>query len=418
MWLGWVPDCMLRVPVVLVGLLVVAAAAAGAPGVAAQQEVTLTVSVVTPDGDAVGGATLDASWANGTTTESTAANGKAFVDVPAGANVSIEVDHPDYVRNHPVEVTDAGSREVEVTVREKGSLTVSVADANGEVADASVVVRQDGRVVAHGPTDGTGVYDTGVIEVGSYHVTVVKRSYYRTTFEVDVDGDVQESATIEQGSVVLGFNVTDPHFSPPRPVAGATISIDGVGDFNTLDNGEATARVPVNADLPVAVTKDGYETNSTTVEVDESGSSIALNLSRTPLVNLSTTSDRVIAGERIEVDVADEYGDPIEGATVLLDGSAVGETDARGEAAVRLEGAGNHTLRAEVDGMASSPVVVEAVSVGGDTTTAAPTTAAPTTDATNTTATGTTTTGGQAGFGVAVALAALLGAALVAARRR
>lgn len=407
---------MPRISAVLVGVLVVAAAA-GLPA-AAQERVTLTVSVVTAGDDPVSDATLEVSWPGGSTTETTAANGKAFVDVPEGVNVTIEVDHDSYVRNEPVVVTDAATGDVEVTVRPSGSLTTAVSDRNGAVAEASVIVRQDGRIVTNGRTDGDGTFDTGVVEVGTYTVEVIERGYYREHRTVDIDGDVRESVTLERGSVVVEFNVTDPHYSPARPVAAATVSIDGVGTFNTLENGEATARVPVNAALALSVTKDAYEETSRSIDVRESPRTVDVNLSRAPQVVLSTTNERVVAGERVAVEITDEYGDPVAGASVLLDGGAVGESDAEGEFEVRINDPGEHTLRADLDGHSSEPVTVEAVRDGGDdpTTTA---TAAPTTEAPEetTTAEPTTESGGQPGFAIVAALVALALAALLAAGR-
>lgn len=410
---------MSRIPAAFFGLvLLVAAVAAGAHGVAAQEEITLTVSVVADDGDPVGGAVLNVTWANGSTTEETASNGKAFVDVPAGTNATIHVQHADYVRNDPYTVRNAEAGDVEVTVHPKGSLSVGVSDSNGAVADATVVVSKDGDVAAEGRTDGSGVFDTGVVEVGSYDVEVVKRGYHRAEATVDVDGDVSNSVTVERGSVVLAFNVSDPHFAPARPVAAAVVDVDGVGEFNTLDNGEASARVPVNSVLPLSVTKDAYETVEREVHVGESREQVAVNLSRAPLVNVTATSKRVVAGERVSVEVLDEYGDPIEGATVLLDGAAVGRTDAGGEYDVRLQDAGNHSIGARLNGTTAAPVTVEALSVGGETTTATATTTAATATTGNATTQATTDSGGMPGFTVGVALVALLFATMVAARRR
>ena len=89
----------------LLVVLVVASLLLPASTAVAQETVTLTVSVTNQSGDAVGDATLNATWDGGSTERTTAGNGKAFVDVPAGTEVEITIDHPDYVRNRPVTVT-------------------------------------------------------------------------------------------------------------------------------------------------------------------------------------------------------------------------------------------------------------------------------------------------------------------------
>ena len=76
--------------------------------------------------------------------------------------------------------------------------------------------------------------------------------------------------------------------------------------------------------------KENYETVTEQVRIRESNAEIRLNVSRSPVVTLSADNDRIVAGETVGLSVRDEYGDPIEGATVRLDGDPVGETDAEG----------------------------------------------------------------------------------------
>lgn len=411
---------MSRAPVALVGLVVLVAAAAGpglaASGVADAQQVTLTVSVVTPDGDPVSGATLDATWSGGSTTATTASNGKAFVDVPPDANVTVRVAHPDYVRNDPFVVEAASERDVEIAVAAKGSLTVAVTDDSGPVEQAAVVVRRNGDDVASGWTGADGTFDAGVVEQRTYDVEVVKRGYHRNRTTVDVDGDVRHPVGVRTGSVVVTFAVADDHFDPAKPVPGATISVQDVGTFNTLDSGEATARVPVNAVLDLSATKAAYGSVSRTLRTGESDLAVNFTIGRSPLVNLSLTSGRVVAGERVRVEVTDEYGDPVGGATVRLDGEAAGETNADGEFSVPVADPGNHTLRAEMGDLASAEKTVQAISDQPATT--ATTTEAPTTAATTSATTTTTESGGLPGFTAGAALLALLVAVVVATRLR
>ena len=139
---------ILAATVVLLLLLVSPASAVATAD--APEQVTLTVSVENQDGGSVGNAELTATWENGSNTETTASNGKAFVDVPKGANVTISVSHPDYIRNNPITIKNADEQSVTVPVYQRGQLNVNVDDASGAIADANVVLRKDGNVAVSG----------------------------------------------------------------------------------------------------------------------------------------------------------------------------------------------------------------------------------------------------------------------------
>lgn len=363
----------------------------GLVGATTTQEatVTLTAAVETPGGDPVGGATLTASWDGGSATATTASNGRAFLDVPEGATVEIGIDHPDYVRNSPVVVEDADEQTVDIDVRQRGGLTVSVEDTRGDaVDDAQVILRQSGAIVVNGRTNANGGFSTGVIEQREYGLTVVKEGFFRVQRTITVGDASRATVALDRGSVTLSFEVLDPRFDPPEPVGDAQLSLETAGTFRTLQNGEATAQVPVNSDLELTVTKDGYGSDSRTVSVGESAMTVQINLSRTPEVNVTAVNERVLVGERNVVTVVDAYGDPIPDATVLLDGEQVGMTGGDGTITVRLEEVGNHTVVAEADDLTSQPLTI--VVVRAQTATATPTetpTATPTvTDRPTTTA--------------------------------
>ncbi|WP_348610432.1 carboxypeptidase-like regulatory domain-containing protein [Halobaculum rarum] len=394
---------------------------------AAAQEstVTLTVAVRTPGDDPVSGADLTASWENGSATATTASNGRALVDVPAGSTVEIRIEHPEYVRNSPFVVDTAAEETIPITVRQRGSLTVRAEDDRGDpVGDAHVIVRADGEIVINGRTNDDGRFTTGTIEQQSYSLTVVKRGYYRVVRDVDVGDSSREIVGLERGSVTLSFEVRDDRFDPPEPVADAQLTLETTGTFRSLQNGEATAQVPVNADLDLEVTKEGYETVSRTVRVGESARTVSVNLSRTPTLNVTTVNDRVLVGEHNVVTVTNAYGDPVADARVLVDGEAVGRTGGDGTLTVRLESAGNRTLVAETDELRSASRSIAVVRERTPTPTATPTatsTASPTPTPTATETTEPATGVSFPGFtpiSAIVAIAALAVAAGLAASRR
>ena len=393
----------------IVALLVLASLAL--PAIAA--DTTMTVSVVDDSGSTVAGAELTAEWSDGSTTATTASNGKAFVDVPEGANVTLSVEHDDFVRNHPLEIVDVDGGDVELTVYEKAEATASIVDGSGAVADAEVRFVKDDRLAASGTTDDAGEFSTGTVEAGEYTVRVEKAGYFVERTTLTLDGDTTSEITIERGSVVVDFNVTDDHFDPPQAVAAATVAVEGVGSVKTLDDGQNSMRLPVNTRFSVAVEKAGYENTSGSVAVAEAAREANFSMQRAPSLTLETVSDRVVAGERVRLEVSDEYGAPVAGATINLDGESLGETDDEGILVATIETGGDHELRATKGSLESSVVTVEAV--GGDTSTATP--GATPSDTPNSTPETAEPDGGMPGFEFAVALLGVALAVFVATRR-
>lgn len=366
---------MRSLAVVFSVLLVASAGLGAAAGVASAQSesVTLTVSVTTQDGTAVGGATLNTTWDGGSATQTTASNGKAFIDVPAGADVSIAVSHPDYVRNSPVTVEDAEERDVTIEVADRASATITVEDDDGAVDDATVTLAKDGATVVEAQTtDGTVATDT--IEAGTYTLTVTKEGYYATEMALDVENETAQTVTIERGTVPLAVNVTDDYFDPPRAVPGATVQIAGVGSVQTFTDGTQSLSVPVNADLNVTVSKEGYDVVERVLSVGESETTLAVDLDRADTLSVEAMSDNVVVGEGVLVTVTDEYGDPVENAQVRLDGTTVARTAADGTATVQIDEAGDRTIVATQNGTTSPEITVTGVATGEETSTAATTT--------------------------------------------
>lgn len=393
----------------IVALLVLVSLAQ--PAVAA--DVTLTVSVVDDSGSTVAGAEIAAEWSGGSTTETTASNGKAFVDVPEGENVTLRVSHDDYVRNQPVEIEDADGGDVEITVYPKAEATASVVDANGPVADAEVRFVKDDRLAASGTTDDDGEFSTGTVEAGEYDVRVKKAGYYVERTTVDVENDETTEIEVERGSVVVDFNVTDDHFDPPRAIEGAAVTVDEFGSVRTLEDGQNSMRLPVNTRFSVTVGKARYENASGSVAVAEEPRQANFTMQRADALSLETVSERVVAGERVRLEVVDEYGAPVADATIRLDGEEVGETDDDGVLLATVESGGEHELVAEKGSLESNAVTVEAI--GDDTPTPTP---EPTPNATATPTPGESSVG-MPGFEFGVALIGVaLGVLLLARRTR
>lgn len=391
--------------------MVVCSVAAVAAPAAAQDTATLTVSVVTDSGTGVGGATIDASWDGGSATETTAGNGKAFVDVPAGADVALTVESDDYIRNTPYVVENADDREVEVTVAPKGQLTVETTDPEGPVDGARVRLIQGGQTISEGKTDAQGTFTSDVVEQGDYVVRIYKAGYYRNATRVTVGEDSNVSFGMRRGKVNVQFAAVDDHFAQPQRLSDVQVSVDDLGTQRTTD-GTVTFSLPVNSRYTVSATKDGYQTNETSIFVGTSEDTVQLAINRERTLTIEPSNERVVVGETVNVRVRNAYGDPVDGATILVDDEEAATTDADGNAAVPIDSEGDHELKAEHEGVSSPGVTVEGVS--GDSSTPEPTdspTASPTPDE------GTDVP--LPGFGpVAALLALLVVAGLVAVTRR
>lgn len=391
----------------LVVLLVVAAGTPGAVGAAAaQQEVTLTVTVVAETGGTVSDVELTATWDGGSVTEPTRANGQALIDVPRDADVEISVEHDVYMRNAPYEVRDASSAEIEIPVARKGTAVVSVVDGEDPINSATVRFQDGGDTAASVRTGPNGVAEVGPIEQGNYALIVSKPGYYEHTSNVDVGEGTERQVTIERGTVDVTFAVADDHFDSPRPVDNASIAIDPVGSsLVTLNDGTVTTSIPVNRNYDVTVTRPGYESVTRELRVGESPTELSATIRRTPNLTVRVSNGRVVVGETTRVTVTDEYGDPVQGATVLRNGESVGETDANGEFDVGIESAGEVTIEVRQGGLADS-ASVEGVQPGGAD------------DGNATTADGDTDGGLGPGFGPLLALTAMALVAVFLARRR
>lgn len=342
-------------------MLIVVLALVSQP-VLAQETVTLTVSVVDPTGEAVQGAELTANWNDNSATATTASNGKAFIDVPAGQEVEIETKHDTYVRNKPYQITAAQEETVEVDMYPKASAVIEVSDSDEMVDAARVIVRKHGQIAAAGKTNENGVFETGVIEEGEYSVAISKSGYYKKHVDMVAVGDVEKSATIEEGSVTVTFNTIDGHFDEQTMVTNADVQIDGVGSIKTQDNGQVAMNLPVNSKYELTVDKEGYEEVHSQVEVGEEPKETHFTLERTPGIFLETVNQKIVVGERSRVMITNAYGEPVEGATLFLDGESLGETNENGVFMVPVETEGNHTIHATNGNLQSESVAIEAFS--------------------------------------------------------
>lgn len=367
-----------RLAVALVVLLTMSSlAVAAAPtvdgaGAATEQSmVTLTVTVTDNFNNGISDAKLTASWDGGSNTARTASNGKAFLDVRKGADVEISIDHGAYTRNNPVIVEDASEQDLSIVVSRKGEARVTVVDEGSTVQDAQVVLYKEGqdRAAARGQTGSDGVFSSDTIERGDYRLIAVKEGYLRNETSIAVRDTTETTVSLTEGTVTVDVTVEDDNFDPAKAIEGVQIAVEGPtsATLQTSGSGTGTIGLPVNADYTITVTKDGYTTKSRTVQVGESSRSLSFTISREDALTVEAVNQRVVVGENVQLEVTDEYGNAVEGASISVDGETVGETDAEGVYRASIDSEGSHAITAEADGVTSSEVTVEGVSSGGAT---------------------------------------------------
>jgi len=402
-----------RAATVVFAVFVASASFVGGVGAQSSDSVTLTVTVVDEAGSPLSDAALSATWdGGGPVNRTTAGNGKAFVDVTEGADVTIRVDHPRYVRNQPYVVENASEGDVTIEVARAGRATVTVEGAEEPLDNAIVRMFHDGQPVINERTAADGTFTTPEIEQGNYTLVTFKEGYLRNRTTLTVDGEVSETMAIRQESVLVTFTVSDDHFDPPQAVTNANVTVPGVADVTTQGTGTVSVSMPVNDAYEVTVTKPGYDSVTERLRVRESETALNATIQRTPAITLRADNDRVVVGEPVRVTVADEYGNPVPNASISRAGTTIGETDVDGVRSVPVESAGNVSISAEADGR-TAEITVEGVGSGGASTATATATTSPT--ATDT-PTG-TASGLGPGLGAAGALAALLVVGLLARRR-
>lgn len=425
---------MLRVLVTVVAAIFTAGllAAAGIGAVGAQDTVTLEVVVVDDDGDGVGNVDVTATWDDdGETTASTFSDGGVRMSVPADTDLEIRVDHDDYIRNNVFEhTTGAVDGTVEVPVRQRGRAQVTVQDTDGNpVNGATVTLLRDGEEITSATVEGERT-NTPHVERGDYEIRVEQQGYFDHSGNISISaGLVTETVTLEAGEVDMRITVTDDHFDPPRALEDAQVQTNR-GTLSTGSSGQVRfADIPVNQDYDVTVTKEDYEEYQTTIAVGEEDAQEEVSIRRLPDLNLAAANQRVVVGETVRVDATNEYGEAVAGATVLLNGNEVTETDVDGQANIQISDEGEQDISVEIDGLSAS-VTVEGIDPDSDDDPPEADdddeqpdeTDDDTTEETDDDADDTDDTDDEAdddgpGFGALVAVVALIGAALLAHRR-
>lgn len=361
---------MLRVGVTAVGIvfgLFVLSMVLGGATAAQQEEVTLTVNVTDSNGEPIGDVTIVATEDDGETAEATTApNGRAFVAVSEGADVDIEVDHDEYVRNiQPVSVSDASDQEVDIQMSLAGTTELTILDSeNGDpVEDAQIRLThaEESRSIERVSTDADGTARIEDIEQREYELQLSRAQYLDRTVSLSLESSFQRTTfEIERGFTRVDFNVTDGHFENEPPLESARIELETGDVLTTRSDGKQDTRLPVNDEYDVTVTKDRYEEVTETLELGEERQTFGVSIERTPLITIEPLNDAVVVGESTQVTVENAYEEPVQGARITRNGESVGQTDAVGTLRLSINDTGDNDLAASYRGLSDS-VSVEGV---------------------------------------------------------
>jgi len=386
-----------------------------AAATAQQDQVTITATIVDQDGRAVGsGVGVTATWDGGSVDGTTASSGQVLLDVPEGANVSIQVDDDRYIRNIPYTVEDASTASIEVPVAQSATAEITVRNTdNATVEGARVFLYRGSQIVTNQRTGADGTVATGAIEAGAYQLGIQKAGYYTTRSRVSITGQAGLNRTIEEGEVLLTVSVADDTFEPPVDL-NASVRIPGIGTLQTGEDGQTGTQVSVNTNYDIVVTTDGYQEVTRTVRVGESDTTVNVSTARLDEINVDAQSQSII-DQPVRMDITDEYGVPVIGATVTSGGEQVGTTDDAGVVRVTPDSTGTVTYTID-DGDITETVTIEVFAPSQGTPTAAA--ASPTPSATASPAAAETTAGDGPGFTPLTVVAAVAALSLVAYRRR
>lgn len=316
------------------------------------------------------------------------------------ANTTVEFVERTFDYNN---VNDDG--EIEVTNSSNATVSGTTTAAPG--TEVNVQVRStSGAEVPFTMTETVEVSEDGTLDA-TFNMSQYPAGTNFTTSVSELAPERHDAMLVSSGpaSYTADFTVTG---EDGEAVEGATVMVGG-DELTTDANGSVSVEL-TEGNYTAEVSADGYQSASESFTLD-ADSTVEVALTPEP------------TEYNYDVEVVDADGNAVADATVTVDGGDY-TTNADGMASVTLT-EGDYTFEASADGYQSASQTVT-VSDNGSVTltleeeqTETPTDTTTPTDNNNTTDDddGTTESPGQPGFGVVVALVALMGAALLAYRR-
>jgi len=249
-------------------------------------------------------------------------------------------------------VPDGEYETVFVHVGEVNGTLKTGEDVNVKLPSQKLQVNEDFTVGNEESVD--FVFDITVFEAGGSGKFVLKPVASESGTDVpivDVDekrgGDLDISVV---GNATAGENATVQVTRDGEPVENATVAVEDGATVRTDANGTATVAVPEDGELELEASYEAETDGDADVEAEgelelelgegddsDGDDGDGNDTSASADADLAVASEGTFAaGETVTLTVTDGDGDPVEDATVELDGEVVGETDANGELSVEL----------------------------------------------------------------------------------
>jgi thermitase len=227
-----------------------------------------------------------------------------------------------------------------------GAITGQVTDAEDGSPISSAEVSNGIRTAL---TDAAGIYTIDDILPGNYQVVARKEGYESSSLTVDVISGNNAIADFSLSQIIVPGSITGTVTDAENgsPIVDATVT-DGTRTAAT----DATGKYII-ADLPpgsyeVTVSKEGYESSSSTVDVP-SGNSAVVDFSLNEVIVLGSITGSVTDAED---------GSPIVG-TAVTDGARTATTDASGEYTIADVPSGSYEVTASKEGYQTSSSTVD-----------------------------------------------------------
>ena len=263
---------------------------------------------------------------------------KGTTDLLQGAEVKLEDKAPKYTDGKGlVQITNLQYGTYSYTVKLSGAQTVRrTTEVNAPTVDETVELTWDGAKAIFTVTDGTNPIQDAIVQVGQqqtktdqygkavlsldkkpYKYSIEKVGYYdRLSGTVDLSsGDQDVAVELVRSTATATFTVT----ADGKPLEGATVTI--AGKSSTTDaTGMVALTLPTDS-YDYTVEKSGYTDATGTADLRTGNKEVAVTLQK----KTTAAATFMVAA----------YGNPIEGATVTIEGKTA-TTDAQGKAALTL----------------------------------------------------------------------------------
>jgi len=202
-------------------------------------------------------------------------------------------------------------------------------DDSSEIYAAYVYVDGD----YEGKTDSDGEFTYYHSFDSEYTLEVKKSGYEDWEDEIDED-DTSVTVYLTPEQLALNVVVYDADTVTPIGNAKVTVTLEGSGDSDyerTGSDGTASFDVDEDEDYTVKIVADDYETVTRDVEMDDEDQTLQVWM---------------YPSDRFAFKITDADGDtPIEGATVIIDGSVKGVTGSDGIVAISLSSGSSYTVQ-------------------------------------------------------------------------